>query len=382
MRAADVQVLSQWTVNLDEFPAASIYCAENSDSLAGRINNAIVRRVQPAGNRFTLPEYAVRRLTKKMKAISPDLIYCIFGWNASQLLDVLDSEACRGVPFVFLAAGSDINAAASLGQGYVNRLRRAFDRAALILCGSEFLMSKVLQAGAPADKVRLHYIGRTIPAEKAMSDPRPLNNFRILAVSRLSPVKGVRHTIAAFARVCAEMPDSILEIIGDGEEMKACRDLAKALEVAQRVHFMGSQSIAAVYAAMRNADLLVQHNMRTADGQEESIPGSTIEASAHGLPVIGTRSGGVSEIVVDGETGLLGEPGDEKSMAQSMLRLYRDPELRSRYGRAGRERVKRIFDLEKQNQKLEQMLLAVCGRTASRCSEDFVIKTEYTSATS
>jgi glycosyltransferase involved in cell wall biosynthesis len=306
---------------------------------------------------------------------SPDLIYCIFGWNASQLLDVLDSEGCRGVPFVFLAAGSDINAAASLGPEYVNRLSRTFDRAALILCGSDFLMSKVLRAGAPTEKVRLHYIGRSIPTDKQMSDPRHLPGFRILAVSRLSAVKGVRHTIEAFARVCAEMPDSILEIIGDGEEMKPCRELAKALNVSQRVHFKGSQSIAAVYAAMRNADLLVQHNMRTADGQEESIPGSIIEASAHGLPVIGTRSGGVSEIVVHGETGLLGEPGDEKSMADSMLRLYKDPQLRSRYGRAGRERAKRLFDLEKQNNTLEHLLLAICGRCAPIRSGDCGVST-------
>lgn len=364
MRVADVQVLTQWTVNLQEFPVSSIYCAESSSSLAGKINNAVVRRLQPVRNRFTLPSYVVRRLRRQIKTRTPDLIYCIFGWNASQLLDVLDSDGCRGVPFVFLAGGSDINAAASLGPEYLKRLRGAFDRAALILCGSQFLMSKVLQAGAPASKVRLHYIGRTIPTSKQMSDLWQRDDFKILAVSRLSPVKGVRHTVAAFAKVCAEMPNSILEIIGEGEEMEACRDLAKALNVSQRVHFKGSQSIADVYTAMRSADLLVQHNVRTADGQEESIPGSTIEASAHGLPVIGTRSGGVNEIVVDGETGLLVEPGDENSMAESMLRLYRDPELRSRYGRAGRERAKRLFDMEKQNNKLEQMLLEVCGHTS------------------
>jgi glycosyltransferase involved in cell wall biosynthesis len=364
MRNADVKVLAQWTTNLDEFPAPSLYCAENATNFTGRIKNAFARRLWPAWNRFTLPPYVIQRFTKQIKTMSPDLVYCIFGWNASQLLEVLAAEGCREVPLVFHAAGSDINGAASIGSDYVARLHQAFDRAALILCGSRFLMSRVLQAGAPVNKVRLHYIGVDIPADGQTSHLDNSGLFRILAVSRLSPVKGTRHTIAAFAKIAAQMPDAVLEIIGDGEEMTTCADLAKQLNVSDRIHFCGSQPVSAVYTAMRKADLFVQHNVRTAEGQEEAVPGSAIEASAHALPVIGTRSGGVSEAVIHSETGLLGEPGDEKAMADSMLQLYRSPELRLRYGRAGRERAKQLFDLEKQNSKLEQMLLEVSGHAA------------------
>lgn len=361
MRHADVKVLAQWTANLEEFPATSIYCAENARSSSGRIKNAMLRRIWPARNRFTLPPYVIRRLHRQIKDMSPDVVYCVFGWNASQLLDVLEAEGCREVPLVFQVAGSDINAAASIGPEYVARLRRSFDRSALILCCSNFLVSKVLQAGAPASRVRLHYMGVDIPKDGQTSRPRRGDKFRILAVSRLSPVKGVRHTIAAFASVAAEMPDAVLEIIGDGEEMAACTDLAKQLQVADRVDFLGSQPVSAVYAAMRNADLFVQHNVRTAEGQEEGWGTTPAEAAAHGLPVICTRSGGVAESVVHCETGLLGEPGDEKQMAESMLQLYRSPELRVHYGAAGRARAKLLFNLEQQNTKLEQMLFEVCG---------------------
>jgi len=55
----------------------------------------------------------------------------------------------------------------------------------------------------------------------------------------------------------------------------------------------------------------------------------------------------------------LGEPGDENTMAELILQLYRSPELRLRYGQAGRERAKLHFNLERQNSKLEQMLLEV-----------------------
>jgi glycosyltransferase involved in cell wall biosynthesis len=365
---ADVQVLAQWTTNLEEFPAPRLYCAESAASFTGRIRNALVRRVWPERNRYTLRPYVIRRLAEQITAMSPDLIYCMFGWHASQLLDVLAVNGCHGVPLVYHAAGSDILAADSMGAEYVQRLRETFDRAALILCGSQFLMSKVLLRGAPAEKVRLHYIGIEIPAEaRAVRESgRP---FHILAVSRLSAVKGVQRTIGAFAQAAAEMPQAVLEIIGDGEEFQTCVDLAKQLNVADRVLFRGSLPVSAVYAAMRSADLFVQHNVRTAEGQEEAIGGSPIEAAAHGLPVIGTRSGGVSEALVDGTTGLLGQPGDEKAMAESILTLYRNPELRLRYGSAGRERAKNLFDLRKQNRQLEQMLLEVCGHAAPAAAE-------------
>jgi colanic acid/amylovoran biosynthesis glycosyltransferase len=360
MHRADVQVLAQWTTNLEEFPTQLLYCAESATSFTGRVKNALARRAWPERNRYTLRPYVTRRLAEQIKAISPDLMYCMFGWHASQLLDVLAVNGCHSVPLVYHAAGSDILAADSLGPEYVQRLRETFDRAALILCGSQFLMSKVLLRGAPPAKVRLHYIGIEIPAEArtARESGRP---FHILAVSRLCPVKGVQHTIRAFAMAAPEMPQAVLEIIGDGEEFPTCVELAKQLNVSDRVLFRGSLPITAVYAAMRSADVFVQHNVRTAEGQEEAIGGSPIEASAHGLPVMGTRSGGVSEAVVDGTTGLLGQPGDEKAMADSMLRLFRNPELRLRYGLAGRERAKSLFDLRNQNRKLEQMLLEVCG---------------------
>jgi colanic acid/amylovoran biosynthesis glycosyltransferase len=369
MRQADVKVLAQWTANLEEFPATSIYCAENARSFPGRVTNAVARRLWPTRNRFTLPPYVVRRLSKQVIRISPDLIYCTFGWNASQLLDVLAINGCFELPLVFHAAGSDINGAASIGSEYVARLRKSFDRAALVLCGSKFLMSRVLQAGAPPSKVKLHYIGVDIPGDGQTSRPRQGDKFRILAVSRLSPVKGVQNTIAAFASVAAQMPDAVLEIIGDGEQMAACVDLAKQLQVGDCIDIRGSQPASAAYAAMRNADLFVQHNVRTAEGQEEAIPGSAIEASAHALPVIGTRSGGVAEAVVHGETGLLGEPGDEKTMGELILQMYRSPELRMRFGTAGRERARLFFNLEKQNRELQQMLFEVCGYAAPAAHE-------------
>jgi glycosyltransferase involved in cell wall biosynthesis len=80
-----------------------------------------------------------------------------------------------------------------------------------------------------------------------------------------------------------------------------------------------------------------------------------IEAMAAGLPVITTRGGAASEIVVDGETGLLVERGDVGSLVSALCTLLRDPDLRRQMGRAGRERAARLFTWNHAVAKLDRL---------------------------
>jgi glycosyltransferase involved in cell wall biosynthesis len=72
-----------------------------------------------------------------------------------------------------------------------------------------------------------------------------------------------------------------------------------------------------------------------------------LEAMSAGVPVLATRVSGVPEVVVDGETGILVPPREERPLAEAMLRLARDPELRAALGRAGRARVRARFGLDR-----------------------------------
>ena len=79
---------------------------------------------------------------------------------------------------------------------------------------------------------------------------------------------------------------------------------------------------------------------------------SVLEAMAYGKPVVASRIGGIPELVVDGETGVLFEPGDADELRNHINRLMNDPSLRSRMGVAGRSRAEKQFSVDKHNANL------------------------------
>jgi glycosyltransferase involved in cell wall biosynthesis len=302
-----------------------------------------------------LSEHAVRKTARYFREAQPDLIYCRFAWNAVELLDVLD-RLDSAIPFVFQAAGSDINSACAFGDDYVARLRRAFERASIVLTVSDFMSEQVIALGAPRSKVRRHYVGVAIPRERAAAKTHTAT-YSILAVSRLAEVKGLQYTIRAFARARESAPNAVLHIIGDGPDRDQCTRLAIELGISDLVILHGSKSPEETHNAMCQADLFVQHNVKTAEGQQEGFGLSVAEAAAHGLPAVGTWSGGIPEVVIDGETGWLVQPGDEVGMAHAMVSLFEDPCRRSKMGEAARQRALELFDQERQNKLLEAILL-------------------------
>ena len=88
---------------------------------------------------------------------------------------------------------------------------------------------------------------------------------------------------------------------------------------------------------------------------------SLLEAMACGKPVVATRIGGVPEVVEEGKTGLLVPPGDSPALAEALLRLLRDPALRTRMGEAGRRRAERLFDQRRQVEQITAVYDNILG---------------------
>jgi N-acetyl-alpha-D-glucosaminyl L-malate synthase BshA len=151
----------------------------------------------------------------------------------------------------------------------------------------------------------------------AMKDQFGRSQPVLMHISNFRRVKRVRDIIGIFARVNAELP-SRLVMIGDGPERVAAEDESRQLGVDAAVSFLGK--IDNVAPLLATADLFLLPS------ESESFGLSALEALASGVPVIGTRAGGMPEVVRDGETGFLCVVGDVDGMARVALDLLRDPE--------------------------------------------------------
>ena len=211
---------------------------------------------------------------------------------------------------------------------------------------SEFVRRELLAYGYYGpERIRAIPNGVEVPAD----DPAARGRIRaelglgdapvLITTSRLHPQKGHRHLLDALAGLRKALPALRLLIVGDGVERPNLEAQARQLGIADAAVFTGFRSDVA--DLLRAADLFVLPSLR------EGMPNTALEAMAVGLPVVASAVGGVPEVVVGGETGLLVPAGDAGSLRDAIARLVTERDLAGRMGRAGRERVREQFSVER-----------------------------------
>ena len=166
-----------------------------------------------------------------------------------------------------------------------------------------------------------------------------------LTLARLVERKGQDKVIEALSLIKREIPDVRYVICGKGNDEERLRRIVAENGVEREVVFAGfvpNDERGAFYDA---CDAYVMPSREIPEkGDIEGFGITYLEANAFGKPVIGGKSGGVSEAVIDGVTGLLVDPCDVEAIAGACVRLLGDPELAGRLGSQGRDRVRREFD--------------------------------------
>jgi glycosyltransferase involved in cell wall biosynthesis len=186
-----------------------------------------------------------------------------------------------------------------------------------------------------------------VPEVVASQPAAPLGAgaFRILFVGRLVERKGVAGLVEAVDRLPPAL-DARLEIVGDGPERAKLGALIRERRLEDRVVLRGRVSGAELGAAYAAAHVVVLPSILDSRSDTEGLGVVLLEAMSHGVPVIGSRVGGIPDIIVDGETGLLVAPGDPTALAAALQRLAEDRGLAARLGAAGRAHVRTHFSWE------------------------------------
>jgi glycosyltransferase involved in cell wall biosynthesis len=280
--------------------------------------------------------------------------------------DVLGGVAARlaGVPVVV-----------STKHGYedYDRTSRAYRLAGLtarwtrkVITISDALSGKVAEVERiPTAKLTtIHYgIDCVVPGPQPSRDAvrrslgLPPDAFAVLSTGRLVPVKGYQYLIEAVGKLRAGGSSVILLIAGDGPERAVLQAQAERLGVGDRVRFLGWRADVSTLLAGVDAFALATLG--------EGFGLAILEAMAQRLPVVATRVVAVPEIVQDGETGLLVPPRDPAALADALLALEREPELRRRFAAAGHRRALDHFSVARMVRDTERVYADVLGTDAA-----------------
>lgn len=185
----------------------------------------------------------------------------------------------------------------------------------------------------------------------------------VLYVGRLAKEKDPLTLVEAFRLTLRGVPNARLQILGNGRLKGRLQTLISKYNL---------ESCVTVHPGVRDVrPFLRQSWVFAMTSRREAFPNAMLEAMSCELPVVGTRVGGIPELVEDGHTGILAEPGDQAAIADALTLLLRDQNMRVRMGRNGREKVLSVYSLETMVRETERILLeAVNSQSPNQCFDD------------
>jgi colanic acid/amylovoran biosynthesis glycosyltransferase len=170
--------------------------------------------------------------------------------------------------------------------------------------------------------------------------------FHLLCVGQLVPQKGYPVLIDAIARLVASSCPVHLRIVGEGPLRPALEELIRRLALHDSVSLLGKMNPDQVVQLYHHVDAFAMASLA------EGIPVVLMEAMAAGLPCVATRIMGIPELIEDGHSGLLVHAGDAAALADALVQLIENPELRRRLGETAQLRVRQEYNLRTNTQKL------------------------------
>lgn len=309
----------------------------------------------PLAPRMEIDIHAAWKLSRLIRQLQPDIVHA-HDAHGIAMTAVAISLAASGVATRFVASRRvDFHVRKNAFSRWKYRHVDAF------ICASNFIREMLIDDGLPADRLTVVYEG--IDLERIAAAPEidihkefwlPHGAPIVGNVAALVPHKGQRHLIDAAALVLQKVPDARFLIVGAGELEASLRHQVKRLNLEKHIIFTGFRPD--VLSLHKAFDFYVMSSVT------EGLGTSALDAMACGRAVIATRAGGLSEVVDDGETGLLVPVRDPPALAVAIVRLLQDRDFREACGRRGSERGRRRFNAD----RMVEDVAAVYSRVVDR----------------
>jgi glycosyltransferase involved in cell wall biosynthesis len=246
-----------------------------------------------------------------------------------------------GLPFSFTAHAKDIYTSDP------RQLREKLSLARFVVTCTEYNRRHLaaLSDGVPVPIHRIyHGIDTQLFAATKNLNTAPREPYQILTVARMTAKKGLPTVYRAIRLLCDRGVCLRHTLIGDGEDRQKIESLIHSLGMSSSARVLGTQPHEVVLEHYRQADLFVLGCEVASNGDRDGIPNVCLESMAAGVPVVITDISAIPELVENEKTGLLVPPGNPGKLAEAILRMLTDEQLRRRVIPAARQRVMRDFD--------------------------------------
>jgi glycosyltransferase involved in cell wall biosynthesis len=287
---------------------------------------------------------AAWRLSRALKQLKPDVVHAHDPHGVAMAGLALSMSTQLAKPPLVAARRVDFH----LKGNSLSRWK--YRQVDCFICASEAIRQMLIGDGVPAARavtvhegIDIERVDSAAPAKLHEELWLPHHAPIVGNVAALVPHKGQRHLIEAAHLVLPQVPDARFIIAGEGELRPALERQIKDHHLEKHVLLAGFRPD--VLSLHKAFDLFVMSSVT------EGLGTSLLDAMAAGKPVVATRTGGIPEVVADGETGLLVPPRDHAAMAEAIVTLLKDESLRRRMGQAGRARACTLFSAERMVQE-------------------------------
>jgi glycosyltransferase involved in cell wall biosynthesis len=304
-----------------------------------------VRLAARAGvNRQTMLENAVMRFLRQNR------VSVVLGEYMDQFVDFVPLLDRMEIPYVVQTHGIDVSASLRL-PGMADKYQ-VYRSARAILTRCEFHRQRLISLGLPAAKIHVNPGGVDVP--DVCPQRGPAAGKRFLAIGRMVPQKAPIMLMEAFRLAALRDPELTLDYVGAGPLFPAVADFVRVCGLGDRIRLHGPAPEEDKLRLLGECGTFVQHSVAEIyNGNEEGLPAAIQEAMAQGMAVVSTRHSGISDAVIEGETGLLVDEGDVQGMAEAFVAV---PPLAAGLGAAGYRRAAAIYRWSHEKERLRAQL--------------------------
>lgn len=309
------------------------------------------------GVRFVNIPLTVIQIARILKKLSPDILHAHHVTSSG-----FWSALCGFHPYVLTAWGSDIVIQPKKSRLVKWKAMFALKTADMITCDADHMVDRMVELGSTREKIKVIYFGVDTKKFNACHLDK---NFRekldiakdspvVISLRSLNPIYDLESLIKAVPHVLDHVPEAKFVIVGNGEQREYLEDLANTLGISGSVKFIGAISSNEMPIYLASSDVYVSTSLSDA-----GLAASTAEAMASQLPTVITDFGDNGLWVKEGRGGYLVPLRSPEIVAERIVCLLNDKDMRKEFGRFNREVIEQRNDYYREMDKVEQSYMSL-----------------------